>query len=543
MVEREARGLDILRDPLLNKGTAFNYEERKQLNLEAYLPPHVSSMKEQLCRRYQNFEIKNSRIEKYEFLSDLQNRNEILFYRFVLEHIDEMLPYVYTPTVGDASLLFSIQYHQSRGLFISCDMKDRIEEILQNTKRDEVEVIVVTDGERILGLGDVGVGGMVIPVGKLALYTIFGGIHPSKLLPIFIDVGTDNEKLLSDPLYIGRKSKRIRDDEYSHFLETFVSAVKKVYPNVLLQWEDFARENAESLLTEHQSQICSFNDDIQGTAAVTLAGLLAALKRKKSTFMNEKIGIYGAGSAGIGIANIIVDYMEHEGHSREEACRRIYIFDRRGLVHEGLTGTRENQKPYVRTMSEINQWSVDENRVALSETVEFAEITILVGVSAHKDGFDESVIKKMRKNTDQPIIFPLSNPNSKAEATPKQLYDWAGEKVIVATGSPFPPVEYKGKTHPVAQCNNVYIFPAMGLAAATFKIKKITQKQFLVAAKALSEKAAPFLFPPLSRLREVTCHIAEKVGECAMEEGLADHIASDKLRPMLEKKMWFPSYS
>lgn len=533
------KGRDVLRNPLLNKGTAFTLAEREALELTGLLPSHVSNIDEQLIRRYENFSAKHSRVAKYEFLSNLQNRNEILFYRFILEHITEMLPYVYTPTVGDVSLLYSLQYNQSRGLFISYEMQDRIEEILQGYEKKDIEVIVVTDGGRILGLGDVGIGGMVIPIGKAALYTIFGGIHPAKCLPIMLDVGTDNEDLLADPLYLGIKQRRIRGEEYDRFIDKFVKAVKKVYPHVLLQWEDFPREQAYTLLERYQHKICSFNDDIQGTAAVTLAGILAAVRKKKSTLFGEKIAIFGAGSAGIGIANIIVDYMQLIGHTHEEAIRCIYMLDRRGLIHDSLPEITPEQQKFARPSKEVEFWQTENEMIPLSEVIEEAKITVLIGVSTHKGAFDKKVIKKMLKNTPMPIVFPLSNPNSKAEAEPADLYKWTKGSIIVATGSPFPPVEYKKITHHIPQCNNVYIFPAIGLAAAALSIKTITGKLFITAAEALSRASLPFLFPPISRLREVIREIAIEVGEAAIEDGLA---APAPVEERIDQNMWFPTY-
>jgi len=536
-----SKGREILRNPLLNKGTAFTEDERESLGLNGFLPTHVSTMEEQLERRYVNFSSKYSRVAKYEFLADLQNRNEILFYRLALEHVTEMLPFVYTPTVGDVSLLYSLQYNQSRGLFIPFNKQDHIEEILSNCGQKDVQVIVVTDGGRILGLGDVGVGGMVIPVGKIALYTIFGGIHPSKGLPIMLDVGTDNENLLTDPLYIGIKQKRITGEQYNIFLDKFVKAVKKVFPNALLQWEDFPREHANSLLEKYQNEICSFNDDIQGTAAVTLAGLLAAINKKKSNLLNEKIVIFGAGSAGIGIANIIVDYAKHIGLSESEAISKIYILDRRGLIHEAIPNLRTEQQRYARSTKEIDFWNTKDEKITLSEVVEQGQITVLIGVSTKKNAFDKKIIKQMLQNTSTPIVFPLSNPNSKSEAEPEDLFKWTKGNVIVATGSPYSAVEWKKTTHFIPQCNNVYIFPAIGLAQAALKIKKITNKQFIVAGEALSKRAPPFLFPPLSRLREVIREIAIEVAQVAIEEGVAE-TPTINLEQQIDNTMWFPAY-
>ncbi len=509
-MEISLKGRALLFDPRWNKGTAFSKAEREKFGLSGLLPPHISTISEQLERRYTNFTGKKTPLEKYEFLVNLQNRNEVLFYRLVLEHVQEMLPYVYTPTVGDASLDFSMQYHQSRGVYISYEKKDDIEKILKNSGKPDVDVIVVTDGERILGLGDVGIGGMVIPIGKASLYTLFGGVRPERILPVFLDVGTNNEKLLKDPYYIGSRKARVTGVEYDKFIDRFVKSVRKVHPRALLQWEDFSKDHAELLLTRYREETASFNDDIQGTAAVVLAGLISATKAKGSSLKNETIAIFGAGSAGLGIANLIVDYLVHLGESREIAYNNIYLIDKNGLVHDGPFG----KAPDLKTLEEV---------------VSFVKITTLIGTSAQPRVFTETIVQEMLKATPQPIIFPLSNPNSKAEADPADLYKWTHGKVIVATGSPYPNTP---------QCNNVCIFPAFGLLASVTYLKHLPNQLFITAAIALSETAAPGkLFPEFSKLRDSTKHIAKTLLKkvCELDLNLTEPLEIDS-------KMWFPDY-
>ena len=470
-------GRALLTNSRWNKGSAFTKEERALFKLEGLLPPHVSTIEEQLQRRYMTFCSQPNDISKYLFLMDLQEKNEVLFYRLVSEHIEEMLPFVYTPTVGEASLDTNLLlYHQNRGVYITPE--DPIEQLLRNIEKPEVDIMVVTDGERVLGLGDVGIGGMVIPIGKSALYTLFGGIRPERLLPVFLDVGTNNAELLSNPFYVGLRKPRIRGPMYDQFIDRFVHAVKAVYPNALIQLEDFAKEHAEPILQKYREVHRSFNDDIQGTATVVLAGLLSATRIKKTILAEERIAIFGAGSAGLGIAHLIVDYLVYAGVSREEAYNTVYLVDKEGLINDG---------PFAKTP----------RLATLEEVVAFAKITVLIGTSAQAGAFTESIVKKMA--TDRPIIFPLSNPNTKAEADPSHLYLWTHGKAIVATGSPFPNTP---------QCNNVYIFPAIGLAG--LHRKTIPQELFLRAAELLSQKSKG-LFPELCHLKSVTKELAEEL--------------------------------
>lgn len=540
-IKTKLRGKNLLRSPIHNRGTAFTVEERDKLGLHGLLPSGISSMHEQLKRRYSNFKSQETNLGKYRCLMDLQNRNETLFYRLVLEHVEEMLPFVYTPTVGEAALAFSNDFHTSRGLFISPDTKD-MEQALRNCGRERIDTIVVTDGSRILGLGDVGVGGMVIPIGKLALYTLFGGVHPERTLPIFLDCGTDNKDLRSDPLYVGKRNKRLRGEAYEKFVDQFVKAVKNVFPNVLLQWEDFEKDHALKLLDKYKSKICSFNDDIQGTATVGLAGLLTALKIKKETFLEQKIVIYGAGSAGVGIANLIVNYLAYHGVQKKKAYDLIYVLGRRGLIHKGMKEIRPELIPFARDKQEVNDWKERNGEISLKTTVAKAKATILIGVSTHKDSFTKEIVKKMHKHTEHPIIFPLSNPTSKSEAHPKHLHKHTNGKVLMATGSPYGEIIHKGETIKIAQCNNVYVFPSFGLACATVPIKAISTNMFLAAAEVLSEHSLPHLFPTFRHLREVSLLMAKRIIEVANEEGLIEKMPGKPLEYLLQESMYKPLY-
>lgn len=539
----QKRGKQLLYDPMLNKGTAFSLEERRAFDLTGLLPYKVSTMEEQLERRYLNFHSKRSRIERYEFLVDLQNRNETLFHRLLLEHVDEMMPYIYTPTVGDISTMFSIAYHQSRGVYITYDQKDRIEEVLKESESIDVNVIVASDGGTILGLGDMGVGGMVIPIGKTTLYSAFASLHPQKVLPIFLDLGTDNQTLLDDPLYLGWREKRIQGEKYYEFMDAFVSAVKKTYPNVLLQWEDLSRENVTKVLRRYENKICSFNDDVQGTAAVVFAGLLSAMKLKAEEIRDQKIAIFGGGGAGCGIANFLHHYLVHRtGMNEKEAASRIYIIDRHGLVHEELEHIKPEQEKFAKSKAEITAWKEGKKEFSLAEVIGYAEITTLIGTSAQRGAFDRGIIKTLLQNTSKPVVFPLSNPNSKAEADPSDVIEWSKGSAIVATGSPFEDFEFEGVKHQVPQCNNVYIFPAFGLAVSALKIPKITESMFFAAAETLSNHSLPFLYPTIKKLRDVVKEMAKSIGKVAIDEGLIEPLPDETINHKIESATWYPEY-
>lgn len=549
IIELSMKPTEILDTPLVNKGTAFTNEERDSLGLHGLIPFHVSTLEEQVQRRYDNFKQRPDQLSKYIFLSSLQNRNEILFYRLVAEHISEMVPLIYTPTVGDVSLHYSILYRQHRGLYLSYPLKDKIDEIVSQWSEKDVEVIVATDGERILGLGDVGIGGMAIPQGKLALYTLFGGIHPGKVLPIMLDVGTNNPQLLNDPLYLGWRNPRVIGEQYYDFIDTVVTAIKKRFPKVLLQWEDFAKPHARPLLEKYRDEVCSFNDDIQGTASVALAAIMGAAKLSKGKLKNQKIAMFGGGSAGLGIANLIMHAMQLDGCSEMEARKNFYIVDIDGLLHSQQTRLDPEQKKFARDFSELSNWkNSGVGKFSLLDVVHNAKPTILIGVSAQPNTFTEEIVKAMASYTERPIIFPLSNPTSRAEAKPEDIIRWTKGKAIIATGSPFAPVEFEGKKYTIAQCNNVYIFPGVGLGVVACKTPKVTEKMFIRAAQVLSDHTpllkdpTAAIFVPLEELRSVSREIAIAVGQIAQEEGLVPKSTQQEISRRVDEKMWYPEY-
>ena len=543
---------EILNTPLYNKGTAFTKEERDALGLHGFLPFHISTLQEQVQRRYENFQEQRDQLAKYTFLSGLQNRNEILFYRLVSEHLTEMVPLIYTPTIGDVSLNFSNLYSQHRGFYLSYPLKDKIGEIIAHWPTPDIDVIVVTDGERILGLGDVGIGGMAISQGKLALYTLFGGIHPAKVLPIMLDVGTNNQELLNDPLYLGWRHARVVGKEYDQFIDLFIQEIKKRFPKVLLQWEDFAKPHARPLLEKYRDQICSFNDDIQGTASVALAAILGAIKLAKGKLKDQKIVMVGGGSAGLGIAYLILEAMKLEGCSEIEARHNFYIVDIDGLIHDQLPHNDSEQKKFARDFNSLKNWTLDrtiqDGKVMLLDVIKNAQPTILIGVSAQPNIFTEEIVKAMGSYLERPIIFPLSNPTSRSEATPENLIAWTQGRAIIATGSPFRPVHYQGKDYHIAQCNNVFIFPGIGLGIISCQTPKVIDKMFIKAAVVLSEHAPMLkdptasIFPSLEELRGISRQIAITVAQVAQEEGLIPKSSILEIEQRIDYNMWSPEY-
>ncbi|MCK6544756.1 NAD-dependent malic enzyme [Myxococcota bacterium] len=540
-------GIGLLEIPILNKGTAFTPEERRDLALTGLLPPHESTVAEQLARTYENYLAKTSDLEKHVYLNALHDRNETLFFRLVKEHITEMMPVVYTPVVGQACQLFSHVYRRPRGLFISPPNLESIDEILDHRPYKDVEVIVVTDGERILGLGDQGAGGMGIPIGKLALYTVCGGIHPARTLPIVLDVGTNNPTLINDPLYLGWRHERIRGKEYTDFVEAFVASVKRKLPNVLLQWEDFANNNAFAHLEKYRDELCTFNDDIQGTAAVTYSALLAAVKVTGSTLAEQRIVLLGAGSAGVGICDLMLEDMKQRGQSRKDG--NFWLIDSQGLVHDGRAQLPASKARWARPAAELTGWEKNEaGEVQLMETIRRVKPTVLVGVSGQPGAFPEAVIREMAKYVERPIIFPLSNPTSKVEAKPVDLLAWTNGRALIATGSPFGAVMHEGKAYPIGQCNNSYIFPGVGLGTIAVRSRRVTDQMFLAAAKALAERAptnkdpTASLLPPLETIRDVSMHVAKAVARQAVKQGLADPLSDEQISARIEKKWWEPVY-
>ncbi len=542
-------GQAILDYPLYNKGSAFPEEERLQLGLLGLLPFHCSTMDEQLTRTYGNYLRKESDLERYVFLTALQDRNEALFYRLVSEHITEMMPIIYTPTVGVGCQKYSHMFRRPRGLYVSYPYRNEIATLLENSPVKNVKVIVVTDGERILGLGDLGVGGMGIPVGKLSLYSLCAGIHPATTLPILLDVGTDNKELLADPLYLGWRHERIRGAAYGTFVEAFVTAVMNKFPGVLLQWEDFSKQNAPRLLERYRNRLCTFNDDIQGTGAVTLAGLLVAMRLKQEKLRNQRIIILGAGSSASGISAQIVTAMKSEGASEEEAKRAIWLVDSQGLVHSGRADLEPFKEKFAQPLARTMGWQRSSAaEFTFAEVVNNVQPTILLGTSAQPGAFTEQIIREMSQHTERPIVFPLSNPTSKCEATPRDLLTWTDGRALVATGSPFSPVVHSGRSISIGQCNNSFIFPGVGLGVIATGAKRVTDEMFVAAARVLAEfspaltnETAP-LYPSLEVVREVSSKVALAVAKEAQLAGFSQRTTAAELDRRIKSKMWTPHY-
>lgn len=541
-------GPSLLETPLLNKGSAFSKEERGSFNLTGLLPPRFESIDEQAERAYRQYSCFQTNINKHIYLRAIHDNNETLFFKLVQNNLAEMLPIIYTPTVGDACEQFSDIYRSSRGLFISYEDRFNIDDMLRNATKNKVKVIVVTDGERILGLGDQGIGGMGIPIGKLSLYTACGGISPAHTLPVMLDVGTNNQKLLDDPMYMGARHKRIDQDSYDEFLELFISAVKRRWPNVLLQFEDFAQPNAMPLLQRYKDRICCFNDDIQGTASVTVGTLLAACRSKGAKLSEQRVAFVGAGSAGCGIAEQIISQMINEGIDAEQARSQVFMVDRFGLLTQGMEDLRDFQQKLVQSHEAIATWDIAGEFASLVEVMHGAKPDILIGVSGQAGLFTEKVITAMKSYCQLPIIFPLSNPSRQVEATPSQVINWTQGEVIIATGSPFDPIEYQGKTFPIAQCNNSYIFPGVGLAVVAANISRITDEMLqvasetLAAASPLANNESDELLPPLTSIAQLSRDIAFAIAKVAFKQGLALELTDDELLAKIEHNFWKPEY-
>jgi malic enzyme len=544
----DIRGESVLRDPFTNKSTAFTAAEREDLGLDGLVPPAVSTMDQQLARVYENYHLKQTGLERYTYLASLQDRNETLFFRLVHDHIDEMMPIVYTPVVGEACQQFSHIYRHPRGLYVSYDQRDRIDAILENHPWPPA-VIVVTDGERILGLGDQGVGGMGIPTGKLSLYTACGGIPPHLTLPIMLDAGTNNQERLNDPLYLGLRHKRIRGREYQDFVDRFVDAVIRVYPQAVLQWEDFLKANAITQLARFRDLLCTFNDDIQGTAAVAVAGVYAALQITRRPIRDQRIVFGGAGAAAQGIANLFVSALRHAGLSCEEARQRIATVDSRGLVTKARAEMEDFKAAYARPVEEVARYACsDPARITLEETIRNFEPTILIGTSGAAGLFTEAVVRAMAAVNDRPIVFPLSNPTSKSECTAEEAIRWSDGRAIVATGSPFDPVVHRGQTHRIGQGNNAFVFPGVGLGLWVGGVRRVTDAMFLDAAQALARLVTPVdldqgaVYPVLTRIRECSHAVACAVIRRAVAEGHASPGILPGLEETVRRAMWFPTY-
>ena len=544
--ETSLTGQLLLDNPLLNKGSAFSQDERREFGLLGLLPLHSSTLEEQLARTYENYQRKETDLERYVFLTALQDRNETLFYRLLLEHTSEMTPIIYTPTVGEGCRQYSHVFRRPRGLYIAFPNRDEIPRLLDNAPSERVEVIVVTDGERILGLGDLGVGGMGIPIGKLSLYSLCAGIHPATTLPIMLDVGTDNRELLDDALYLGWRHPRVRGQEYDDFIEAFVAAVRQKFPRVLLQWEDFSKHNAGRLLERYRDRLCTFNDDIQGTGAVTVAGLLAAMKVLEAKLGEQRIVILGAGSSAIGICDQILAAILQEGYSEPDAKEKLWLVDSKGLVHTGRTNLEDSKRKYARPTERMG--SIDPAGFSFFDVVKNVRPTILIGTSGQHGAFNEDVVREMAAHVERPVIFPLSNPTSKSEATPSDLLEWTEGRALIATGSPFQPTSYAGRLIKTGQCNNVFIFPGVGLGVIASGANRVTDAMFSAAARVLSDfspaltgAGAP-LYPPLESVREISREVAIAVGVEAQRAGLAETTSLAELEQNVRNKMWSPHY-
>jgi malate dehydrogenase (oxaloacetate-decarboxylating) len=539
----------LMTNPLLNKGMSFTMEEREAFGLLGLLPPHVSDIETQRERSYLAFKNKSSDLDKYSYLRDLQDSNETLFYNLIIKHIEELMPYVYTPYVGLGCQRFSHVYRRPRGIFIAYPYRHQIDKILANPRYDNVKAIVVSDGERILGLGDQGAGGMGIPIGKLSLYTACAGIYPASTLPILLDSGTNNRELRDDPLYIGWRNERIRGKEYDNFIDTFVQAIKKRFPHVLLQWEDFAQQNANPILERYRDDLCTFNDDIQGTAAIAAGTLFAAIQVTGTRLRDQRIVVAGAGSAGCGISSLLKKAMMDDGLSEAEARSRFFLIDKQGLLLEDTPGLQAFQLPFTQSGNVVANWKCDSNNsITLKDTVSNVHPTLLIGVSGQPAIFTEEIVRAMAARVERPIIFPLSNPTSRCEAFPEDLLRWTDDRAIIGTGSPFPNIDRNGKSHRIDQTNNCYIFPGMGLGLIAVGAKRITENMFMAAAKAVAETSPARLdknanlLAPLAEIRSVSLKVAIAVAKEAISAGLAEAAPTDDLEMHIRNYMWVPEY-
>lgn len=548
VIRTHLTGYDLINTPMLNKGMAFTERERDLFRLHGLLPPHVGVIEEQAERRLKILRAFGTDFERYAFLRDLQDTNETLFYHVLVHHLEELLPLVYTPTVGEGCQHFSEIWRKPRGLFLSYPNKHRIREILADPRFDRVRVIVVSDGERILGLGDQGAGGMGIPIGKLSLYTGCAGIHPELTLPILLDVGTNNHERLSNPLYIGWRHERIVGAQYDAFVEEFVSAVTQRWPDVLLQWEDFAGSNAGRLLETYRDRLCTFNDDIQGTAAIAAGTLLAAVQVTGGHLTEQRVAVLGAGSAGCGISSLLLRAMVDAGASEEQARRAFFLVDRNGLLVQGMEGITPAQEPFLQPREAVKGWGSSAQHIGLLEVVRHAKPTVLIGVSGQAGAFTEPVIRAMAQSVARPVIFPLSNPTSRSEATPQQLVEWTDGRALIGTGSPFPPVSWKGGSIYVDQTNNSYVFPGVGLGVLATGARRVTDSMFMAAAKAVAamsptvaDKTAPLL-PPVDQLRDVSLAVAKAVALQAQTDGVAERCEEAVVEQRIRAIVWEPEY-
>ncbi|MBJ8148867.1 oxaloacetate-decarboxylating malate dehydrogenase [Bacillus cereus] len=548
-LETTLRGAEVLSTPLLNKGVAFTQEEREELGLKGLLPPAVLTLEEQARRAYEQFSSQPDDLLKNVYLTALHDRNEVLFYRILTDHLREMLPIVYTPTVGVAIQRYSHEYRKPRGVYLSINDPSGIEEAFTNigATAENIDLVVVTDGEGILGIGDWGVGGINIAIGKLAVYTAAVGIDPSRVLPVILDVGTNREELLNNPFYIGNRHPRITGEAYDEFIDTFVQAVNKQFPKALLHWEDFSSRNARKILDKYRHDVCTFNDDIQGTGAVSLAAVLSAVKASGVPLSEHRVVVFGAGTAGIGIADQVRDAMVRVGVSEEESYKRFWCIDRNGLVTNNMEDLLDFQIPYARKEAEVSEWKQNDV-IGLAEVVKYVKPTILIGTSTVAGAFKEEIIKEMASHVERPIILPMSNPTPLAEAKPADLIEWTEGRALVATGSPFEPVTYNGVTYVIGQSNNALIFPGLGLGTIVVRASVMTDGMFAAAAEAVasmvdtSQPGTPIL-PEVEELRNISEMVAIEVAKVAVAEGVARvNLSDNDIKMAVKEAMWKPEY-
>jgi malate dehydrogenase (oxaloacetate-decarboxylating) len=549
VLQVRARGRLVLVHPMANRGTAFTMDEREELSLSGLLPSRVTSIEEQMRRSYAQYSRSPSPLAKFIQLAQLRDRNEVLFYRLLSEHLEEMLPIIYTPTIGEAIERFSHEYTGSRGVFLSIDQPERVEQSLRDfeLQEDDVDLVVVTDSEGILGIGDQGIGGIQMSIGKLGVYTAAAGIHPRRAIPVVLDVGTDNLGLLNSDLYLGERHARVRGERYDEFIESFVQAVTTLFPNAMLHWEDFGAGNAHRLLERYRDRICTFNDDIQGTAAVVLAAVLAAVRLTGVPLPQHRVLVYGAGTAGVGIADLVRESMLRAGLAEADSHAPFYTFNSHGLIVEDSGGVRDFQRPYARSRAEVSGWSVaDPSRISLAEAVREVHPTILIGTSAQHGAFTESIVREMAEHCERPIIMPLSNPTSRCEAHPADVLNWTDGHALIATGSPFGTIRYGETYYTIAQANNALIFPGLGLGVSVVQAERVTREMIYAAAEALAGlmneyRPGASLLPSMSDLRVVAATVAKAVAETAEKQGLARHPMTNPINDIYQR-MWKPEY-
>lgn len=548
-ISTSLKGKSVLSTSYLNKGSAFTEEEREELHLQGLLPPTVLTLEEQAKRAYEQFKKAPNDLQKNNSLNDLHNRNVVLFYRLLSDHLSEMLPIIYTPTVGQSIQEYSHEYHRPDGLYLSVNEADRLSEAIENLGLDgeDIDLLVVTDSESILGIGDWGVGGINIAVGKLAVYTAAAGIDPSRVLPVVLDMGTNNKKLLEDPLYLGNRHERVKGEDYNRFIAQFVKEITTKFPKALLHWEDLGNINARHIMKEYGDKILTFNDDIQGTGVITLAAVLTAVRITGTPLKDQRVVVFGPGSAGIGNADRIHSAMMLEGLSEEEAYDRFWAYDYRGLLTEDMEDLAPFQQPYVRQNEEIKEWEKDdENKISLLELVKQVKPTILIGTSGVTDAFTEEIIKEMAKHVERPVIMPLSNPTKLAEAIPENIIKWTEGKALIATGSPFEPVEYNGHTYEIGQANNAFVFPGLGLGAIVVRAQKFTESMFVEAANAVARIAetdtkGDTLLPNIKDLQKVSKAVAVAVADAAVKDNVAT-VTEQNVTELVEAAAWQPVY-